>query len=172
MGARLKHHEKLGWAMAKNSPKLLDRHPLANGLTLEFWDHSRPLVRNRWFVRLEARIAIPLGPRRCRRSCKPTPPWFWMPWERKSSSLRKRPAILLLPPRPRACFGICKTGFWPWLGLFRAWRFRPPIHPEKIRQTAGTAAVAAFRYQGRPGLTDLTPALPCSILLNRLSYYA
>ena len=41
-----------------NSPRLLDRHPLSNGLTLEFWDHSRPLVGDRWFVRLEARIAI------------------------------------------------------------------------------------------------------------------
>jgi hypothetical protein len=46
--------------MAMNSPRLLDRHPLANGLTLELWDHSRPLVGDRWFVRLEARIAIPV----------------------------------------------------------------------------------------------------------------
>ena len=43
-----------------NSPRLLDRHPLDNGLTLEFWDHSRPLVGDRWFVNLEARIAIPV----------------------------------------------------------------------------------------------------------------
>ena len=43
-----------------NAPRLLDRHPLVNGLTLEFWDHSRPLVGDRWFVRLEARIAIPV----------------------------------------------------------------------------------------------------------------
>ena len=46
--------------MALNSPRLLGRHPLANGLTLELWDHSRPLVGDRWFVRLEARIAIPI----------------------------------------------------------------------------------------------------------------
>ena len=46
--------------MALNFPRLLDRHPLANGLTLELWDHSRPLVGDRWFVRLEARIAIPV----------------------------------------------------------------------------------------------------------------
>ncbi|OGR30936.1 MAG: hypothetical protein A2139_09635 [Desulfobacca sp. RBG_16_60_12] len=37
---------------------MLDRHPLDNGLTLEFWDHSRPVAGDRWFVRLEARIAI------------------------------------------------------------------------------------------------------------------
>ena len=43
-----------------NSPRLLARHPLDNGLTLEFWDHSRPLVGDRWFVCLEARIAIPV----------------------------------------------------------------------------------------------------------------
>ena len=43
-----------------NSPRLLDRHPLDNGLSLEFWDHSRPLVGDRWFVRLEARIVIPV----------------------------------------------------------------------------------------------------------------
>ncbi|MGO8763018.1 MAG: hypothetical protein ACLP2P_10110 [Desulfobaccales bacterium] len=43
-----------------SSPRLLDRQPLDNGLTLEFWDYSRPLVGDRWFVRLEARIAIPV----------------------------------------------------------------------------------------------------------------
>ena len=42
------------------APRLLDRHPLDNGLTLEIWDHSRPLVGDRWFVKLEARIAIPV----------------------------------------------------------------------------------------------------------------
>ena len=43
-----------------NSPRLLDRHPLDNGLTLEFWDHSRPVAGDRWFVSLSARIAIPV----------------------------------------------------------------------------------------------------------------
>jgi hypothetical protein len=43
-----------------NSARILDRHPLANGLTLELWGHSRPLAGDRWFVRLEARIAIPV----------------------------------------------------------------------------------------------------------------
>jgi hypothetical protein len=41
-----------------NSPRLLDRHTLVNGLTLEFWDLSRPLVGDRRFVCLESRIAI------------------------------------------------------------------------------------------------------------------
>ena len=43
-----------------NSPRLLDRHTLDNGLALEFWDHSRPLVGDRRFVCLVARIAIPV----------------------------------------------------------------------------------------------------------------
>jgi hypothetical protein len=43
-----------------NSPRLLNRHPLPNGLTLELWDYSRPLVGDRWFVRLEARVVIPV----------------------------------------------------------------------------------------------------------------
>jgi hypothetical protein len=47
--------------MAMSSPRLLDRHALANGLFLELWDHSRPLVGDRWFVRLEARIIIAVG---------------------------------------------------------------------------------------------------------------
>ncbi|MEJ2071368.1 MAG: hypothetical protein P8X58_13355 [Syntrophobacterales bacterium] len=34
-------------------------HPLNNGLTLEFWDYSRPIAGDRWFVLLEVRIAIP-----------------------------------------------------------------------------------------------------------------
>lgn len=43
-----------------NSPRLLNRHTLDNGLTLEFWDHSRPLVGDLHFVCLLARIAIPV----------------------------------------------------------------------------------------------------------------
>mgnify|MGYP001087944146 CR=1 FL=1 len=43
-----------------NSPRLLNRHTLDNGLTLEFWDHSRPLVGDLQFVCLLARIAIPV----------------------------------------------------------------------------------------------------------------
>ena len=39
-------------------PRLLVRHPLDNGLTLEFWDHSRPLVGDRRFVCLVARMVI------------------------------------------------------------------------------------------------------------------
>jgi len=39
---------------------LLDRQPLSPLLTLELWDCSRPLVGDRWFVCLEARIAIPV----------------------------------------------------------------------------------------------------------------
>jgi len=58
---RLNRHEKPGWALAMSSPRLLDRHALANGLTLELWDYSRPLVGDRWFVRLEARVIIPVG---------------------------------------------------------------------------------------------------------------
>jgi len=43
-----------------NSPRLLSRHPLDNELTLEFWDHSRPVAGDRWFVCLSARIAVPV----------------------------------------------------------------------------------------------------------------
>jgi hypothetical protein len=45
-----------------NSERLISRHPLNNGLTLEFWDHSRPIAGDRWFVLLEVRIAIPIRP--------------------------------------------------------------------------------------------------------------
>jgi hypothetical protein len=43
-----------------NSPRLINRHTLENSLVLEFWDLSRPLVGDRRFVCLEARIAIPV----------------------------------------------------------------------------------------------------------------
>jgi hypothetical protein len=46
--------------MATNSARLIARHPLNNGLTLEFWDHSRPVAGDRWYVHLETRICIPL----------------------------------------------------------------------------------------------------------------
>ena len=43
-----------------NSPRLLSRHPLDNELTLDFWDHSRPVAGDRWFVCLSARITVPV----------------------------------------------------------------------------------------------------------------
>ena len=42
--------------------KLISRHTLDNGLTLEFWDLSRPMVGDRWLIVLEARIAVAVGP--------------------------------------------------------------------------------------------------------------
>jgi hypothetical protein len=41
--------------------KLLSRHPLGNGLTIEFWDLSRPMIGDRWIITLELRIAIPIN---------------------------------------------------------------------------------------------------------------
>ncbi len=41
--------------------KLLSRHPLNNGLTLEFWDLSRPMIGDRWIITLELRITIPIN---------------------------------------------------------------------------------------------------------------
>lgn len=41
--------------------KLLARHPLDNGLTLEFWDLSRPMIGDRWIITLELRITIPIN---------------------------------------------------------------------------------------------------------------
>jgi len=41
--------------------KLLSRHPLDNGLSLEFWDLSRPMIGDRWIITLEMRLAIPVG---------------------------------------------------------------------------------------------------------------
>jgi len=46
--------------MATNSAQLIARHPLNNGLTLEFWDHSRPVAGDRRYVLLETRITIPV----------------------------------------------------------------------------------------------------------------
>jgi hypothetical protein len=46
--------------MEMNPAGLLCRQPLKNGLTLEFWDRSRPVAGDRWFVVLETRIAIPV----------------------------------------------------------------------------------------------------------------
>jgi hypothetical protein len=46
--------------MATDSARLIARHPLNNGLTLEFWDHSRPVAGDRRYVHLETRITIPV----------------------------------------------------------------------------------------------------------------
>lgn len=40
----------------------MSRHSLNNGLTLEFWDYSRPIAGDRRFVLLEVRIAVPIRP--------------------------------------------------------------------------------------------------------------
>jgi hypothetical protein len=45
-----------------NSERLMSRHPLNDGLNLEFWDRSHPIAGDRWFVLLEVRIAIPIRP--------------------------------------------------------------------------------------------------------------
>ena len=42
------------------SEKLASRHALDNGLSLEFWDLSRPAAGDRWQVDLEARIRVPI----------------------------------------------------------------------------------------------------------------
>lgn len=44
-----------------NSDRLLWRQTLSNGLELEILDHSRPMAGDRWLVRLEVRVAIPVG---------------------------------------------------------------------------------------------------------------
>ena len=46
--------------MAIYAARMIARHPLKNGLTLEFWDHSRPVAGDRWYVHLETRITIPV----------------------------------------------------------------------------------------------------------------
>ena len=46
--------------MVMNSGRLIGRHPLDNGLTLEFWDHSRPVAGDRRYVLLETRVVIPV----------------------------------------------------------------------------------------------------------------
>jgi hypothetical protein len=51
-----------GYNSAMNSERLISRHSLNNGLSLEFWDYSRPIAGDRWFVLLEVRIAIPIRP--------------------------------------------------------------------------------------------------------------
>jgi hypothetical protein len=56
----LYHNEALDRIIAMNSPRLIARHPLNNGLTLEFWDHSRPVAGDRRYVLLESRITIPV----------------------------------------------------------------------------------------------------------------
>ncbi len=41
-----------------NSEKLLSRHTLKNGLLLEFWDLSRPMLGDRCQAVVEARVAV------------------------------------------------------------------------------------------------------------------
>lgn len=48
--------------MSTNSARLIHRQALPNGLTLELWDHSRPVAGDRWFTQLKSRIAIPVRP--------------------------------------------------------------------------------------------------------------
>jgi hypothetical protein len=45
------------------SAKLLETIPLSNGLTLTFWDESRPTAGDRWYVAVRAVVAVPLAGR-------------------------------------------------------------------------------------------------------------
>jgi hypothetical protein len=45
------------------SARLLETIPLRNGLTLEFWDESRPTAGDRWYVAVRAVVAVPLAGR-------------------------------------------------------------------------------------------------------------
>jgi hypothetical protein len=63
-----------------NSPRLIDHHTLDNGLILEFWDLSRPLVGDRRFVCLEARIAVPMR-------AETLPPEFKAQWVQIAEAL-------------------------------------------------------------------------------------
>ncbi len=48
--------------MAVMAPeKIISRHPLQNGLTLEIWDRSRPVAGDRWLLVCEARITVPVA---------------------------------------------------------------------------------------------------------------
>jgi hypothetical protein len=44
-----------------NPERLLSKHRLANGLTLEFWDRSRLAAGDRWQVVCEARVAVAIS---------------------------------------------------------------------------------------------------------------
>jgi hypothetical protein len=125
----MKRNEKLhGWGAMKG-PRLLGRHLLANGLTLEFWDHSRPLVGDRWFVRLEARIAV--GVR-----AESLPP-----------ELQGAAGAVVEALGEEITFShVEERNFIA--RLFRARRVWGWVHPEKVCRTPGTAAVAGFGYEG------------------------
>ncbi|MES0349555.1 MAG: hypothetical protein ABUK19_02445 [Desulfobacteria bacterium] len=41
--------------------RLIDKMELKNGLTLECYDHSRPVAGDRWLVSFEARIDVPVN---------------------------------------------------------------------------------------------------------------
>ncbi len=44
--------------MKKGRPVLMEKLPLKNGLILEFWDESRHLVGDRWYVGVRAVVAV------------------------------------------------------------------------------------------------------------------
>ncbi|HYR03101.1 MAG TPA: hypothetical protein VES58_07130 [Syntrophobacteria bacterium] len=42
------------------APRLMERRELPNGVTLEFWDESRKVVGDRWYVGVRAVVPVPL----------------------------------------------------------------------------------------------------------------
>ncbi len=47
--------------MMTRKERLLSRHSLRNGLTLEFWDRSKLAAGDRWQVTVEARVRVPVS---------------------------------------------------------------------------------------------------------------
>ena len=97
-----------------NSPRLLNRHTLDNGLTLEFWDLSRPLVGDRRFVCLEARIAIPVRAETLPPELKAQAAQIVEALGEEIIFSQRQERNFIAASRPRPCFRICRTGFWPW----------------------------------------------------------
>ena len=166
MAAGLNLHEKLCWSGAMNSPRLLARHPLDNELTLEFWDHSRPVAGDRWFVCLSARIAVPVRTETLPPELKAHAAQVVGALGEEIIFSHRGGAQLYCRVRgPGPPEGYARPNSGPGARLLRACRFRRQVHPQKIRRTAATGEVAEVGYKGRPRLT--APALPCPIILMR-----
>jgi hypothetical protein len=46
------------------APRLMERRELPNGITLEFWDESRRVTGDRWYVGVRAVVPVPLSDQR------------------------------------------------------------------------------------------------------------
>ncbi|MFA5110017.1 MAG: hypothetical protein WC443_01290 [Desulfobaccales bacterium] len=130
-----------------DSEKLISRHSLANGLTLELWNRSRPVAGDRWLVILETRIAIPVQADTLPAELQPQAPAVIAALGAEVLFSRRDERNFIAAEAVSIILQVCRSGFWT----------RPPDISAIPTSLPGSSAKAGRKTRragaGRMGLS-------------------